>query len=155
MHVIAAKAVALGEALTPEFREYQHNIVVNSKYLADSLLARGFKLVTGGTDNHLSVLNLTSKGINGKQLQLALDRAGITANRNAIPFDTLSPALTSGLRLGTAAVTTRGFGTAEMALIADWIDRVASDVDNEEAIAQVRDEITELCRRIPLYPGMF
>ena len=91
----------------------------------------------------------------GKQLQLALDRAGITANRNAIPFDTLSPALTSGLRLGTAAATTRGFGLDEMAKIADWIDRVAADVEDDEAIAKVRAEITELCRAIPLYPDMY
>ena len=155
MHVIAAKAVALGEALRPEFKAYQHKLVENCKFLAEKLLERGFRLVTGGTDNHLILVDLTNKGINGKQLQLALDRAGITANRNAIPFDTLSPALTSGLRLGTAAATTRGFGLDEMAKIADWIDRVAADVEDDEAIARVRAEITELCRAIPLYPDMY
>ena len=106
-------------------------------------------------DNHLILVDLTNKGINGKQLRLALDRAEITANRNAIPFDTLSPALTSGLRLGTAAATTRGFGLDEMAKIADRIDRVAADVENDGAIAGVRAEITELCRAIPLYPDMY
>ena len=155
MHVIAAKAVALGEALRPEFKAYQHKLVENCKFLAEKLLERGFRLVTGGTDNHLILVDLTNKGINGKQLQLALDRAGITANRNAIPFDTLSPALTSGLRLGTAAATTRGFGLDEMAKIADWIDRVAADVEDDEVIAEVRAEITELCRAIPLYPDMY
>lgn len=155
MHIIAAKAVALGEALKPEFKVYQHKIVENSKYLAEKLREKGFHLVTGGTDNHLILINLTNRGINGKQLQVALDRAGITANRNAVPFDTLSPALTSGLRLGTPAVTTRGFGLDEMAKIADWIDRVSRDVEGEETIAKVRAEITELCNAKPLYPGMY
>ncbi len=154
MHVIAAKAVAFAEALKPEFKAYQHEIVLNSRALADHLLEKGFRLVSGGTDNHLILVDLTNKGVTGKQAQIALDVAGITANKNSIPFEKLSPMVTSGIRLGTAAVTTRGFGRGEMAKIADWIDRVISHVDDESAIKAVRAEITELCKAKPLYPGM-
>ncbi len=154
MHVIAAKAVAFAEALKPEFKAYQHEIVLNSRALADHLLEKGFRLVSGGTDNHLILVDLTNKGVTGKQAQIALDVAGITANKNSIPFEKLSPMVTSGIRLGTAAVTTRGFGRGEMAKIADWIDRVISHVDDEGIIKSVRAEITELCKAKPLYPGM-
>ncbi len=152
MHVIAAKAVAFAEALKPEFKAYQHEIVLNSRALAAHLLEKGFRLVSGGTDNHLILVDLTNKGVTGKQAQIALDAAGITANKNSIPFEKLSPTVTSGIRLGTAAVTTRGFGRPEMAKIADWIDRVISHIDDESVIKSVRAEITELCEAKPLYP---
>ncbi len=154
MHVIAAKAVAFAEALKPEFKAYQHEIVLNCSALATHLLEKGFRLVSGGTDNHLILVDLTNKGVTGKQAQIALDVAGITANKNSIPFEKLSPMVTSGIRLGTAAVTTRGFGRPEMAKIADWIDRVISHIDDEAVIKSVRAEITELCKAKPLYPGM-
>lgn len=155
MHVIAAKAVAFAEALKPEFKAYQREIVRNSKYLAEKMLEKGFRLVSGGTDNHLILVDLTSRGVTGKQAQLALDIAGITVNRNTIPFETLSPMVTSGIRIGTAAATTRGFGREEMAKIAGWIDRVISHIDDEAAIKQVRAEITELCAAKPLYPELY
>lgn len=155
MHIIAAKAVALAEAMKPEFKTYQENLVDNCKFLADKMMEKGFRLVSGGTDNHLILVDLTNKGINGKQAQLALDKAGITVNRNTIPFETLSPMITSGIRIGTAAATTRGFGHNEMAQIADWIERVCANVENEAEIQKVRGEITELCKAMPLYPGLY
>jgi len=155
MHIIAAKAVAFAEALKPEFKTYQHEIVSNAKYLAAKLAEKGFRLVSGGTDNHMMLVDLTGKGVTGKQAQEALDRAGITVNRNSIPFEKLSPMVTSGIRIGTPAATTRGFGHAEMAQIADWIERVVDHISDEAAIAGVRAEITELCRAKPLYPGLY
>ena len=155
MHVIAAKAVAFGEALRPEFKTYQKAIVANCKRLAEGLLVRGFRLVSGGTDNHLLLLDLTNKGVTGKEAQIALDRAGITANKNTIPFETKSPMVTSGVRMGTAAVTTRGFGLEEMDRIAGWIDRVIAHTGDEEELTKVRAEITELCASKPLYPGLY
>ena len=155
MHVIAAKAVAFGEALKPEFKAYQEAIVANCKRLASGLLARGFRLVSGGTDNHLLLLDLTNKGVTGKDAQIALDRAGITANKNTIPFETKSPMVTSGVRMGTSAVTTRGFGLEEMDRIAGWIDRVIAHIADEEELKKVRAEITELCTSKPLYPGLY
>jgi len=155
MHIIAAKAVAFAEALKPEFKTYQHEIVSNAKFLAEKLSEKGFRLVSGGTDNHLMLVDLTSKGVTGKEAQIALDRAGITVNRNSIPFEKLSPMVTSGIRIGTPAATTRGFGHAEMAMIADWIDRVVAHINDDATIAKVRAEITELCRAKPLYPGMY
>jgi glycine hydroxymethyltransferase len=155
MHIIAAKAVAFAEALKPEFKTYQHEIVSNAKFLAEKLTEEGFRLVSGGTDNHMMLVDLTSKGVTGKAAQEALDRAGITVNRNSIPFEKLSPMVTSGIRIGTPAATTRGFGHAEMELIAGWIDRVIAHIDDEATIKQVRAEITELCRAKPLYPGLY
>jgi len=155
MHIIAAKAVAFAEALKPEFKTYQHEIVSNAKFLAENLSEKGFRLFSGGTDNHLMLVDLTSKGVTGKEAQIALDRAGITVNRNSIPFEKLSPMVTSGIRIGTPAATTRGFGHAEMAMIADWIDRVVAHINDDATIARVRAEITELCRAKPLYPGMY
>ena len=155
MHIIAAKAVALAEALKPEFKTYQHEIVSNAKFLAEKLSEKGFRLVSGGTDNHLMLVDLTSKGVTGKEAQIALDRAGITVNRNSIPFEKLSPMVTSGIRIGTPAATTRGFGHDEMSMIADWIDRVVAHINDDATIAKVRAEITELCRAKPLYPGMY
>ena len=155
MHIIAGKAVAFAEALKPEFKDYQRTTVDNAAFLAEKLLERGFRLVSGGTDNHLILVDLTSRGVTGKDAQLALDRAGITVNRNSIPFETRGPGVASGIRLGTPAVTTRGFGREEMARIAEWIDRVTSKIGDEDEIARVRGEVTELCRAKPLYPGLY
>ena len=150
MHIIAAKAVCFGEALTPEFREYQHKIVKNAKVLADALLEEGFDLVTGGTDNHLMLVDLRPMKITGKEFEKRLDEVHITVNKNAIPNDPEKPFVTSGVRVGTPAVTTRGFGEAEMKQIAHWFKLVATDF--EANADTVRAEVAELCRRFPLYP---
>jgi glycine hydroxymethyltransferase len=151
MHVIAAKAVAFREAQTPEWRAYQGQIIRNARALADAMLARGFRLVSGGTDTHLLLVDLTGKGVTGKDAQEALDRAWITINKNGIPFDTKGPTITSGIRLGTPAVTTRGMGEAEMAQIATLIDRVLTNLGNSSVEAAVRGEVQELTGRFPLY----
>jgi len=152
MHVIAAKAVAFREALTPAWRAYQQQIVTNAKALADAMQARGFRLVSGGTDTHLLLVDLSSRGITGKDAQEALDRAWITVNKNTIPFETKSPMVTSGIRLGTPAVTTRGMKEPEMAEIARLIDRALSDLGSGSVEAAVRGEVQELTARFPLYP---
>ncbi len=152
MHVIAAKAVAFKEALAPEWRAYQRQVVRNAQALAAALLARGYRLVTGGTDTHLLLVDLTSRGITGKDAQEALDRAWITVNKNTIPFETRSPMVTSGIRLGTPAVTTRGMQEPEMEQIAGLIDRVLSHPGSAAVEAQVRGEVQELTGRFPLYP---
>ena len=151
MHVIAAKAVAFREAQAPEWRDYQGRIVRNARALADAMLARGFRLVSGGTDTHLLLVDLTGKGVTGKDAQEALDRAWITVNKNGIPFDTKGPMVTSGIRLGTPAVTTRGMGEAEMGQIATLIDRVLTNLGNSSVEAAVRSEVQELTGRFPLY----
>ena len=149
MHIIAAKAVALGEALTPEFKEYQQNIVKNAATLAEALKAEGFDIVSDGTDNHLILLDLRSMGITGKDLEHKLDEVHITANKNAIPDDPESPFVTSGIRLGTPAVTSRGFGEAEMKQIAHWIKLVATDFEaNKDRISA---EVQALCEKFPIY----
>ena len=152
MHVIAAKAVALKEALTPEWRAYQQQIVKNARALADALLARGLRLVTGGTDTHLLLLDVSTRNVTGKDAQEALDRAWITVNKNTIPFETKSPMVTSGIRLGTPAVTTRGMKEPEMAVIADLVDRVLSKLGDEGVEAKVRGDVQALTSRFPLYP---
>ncbi|HET9491155.1 MAG TPA: serine hydroxymethyltransferase [Methylomirabilota bacterium] len=152
MHVIAAKAVAFREALTPEWPAYQQQVVRNAAALAEALLARGYRLVSGGTDTHLLLVDLTDRKITGKDAQEALDRAWITANKNTVPFDTRSPMVTSGIRLGTPAVTTRGMREAEMARIAELIDRVLTNLGVPAVEAQVRGEVQELTSRFPLYP---
>jgi glycine hydroxymethyltransferase len=152
MHVIAAKAVAFKEALSPAFRTYQEQIVKNAKALAAGLLTRGYRLVTGGTDTHLILLDLGNRGITGKDAQDALDRAAITVNKNTIPFDTRSPMVTSGIRLGTPAVTTRGMKEAEMDLVAALIDRVLTHLGDAGTEARVRHEVRELTNRFALYP---
>jgi glycine hydroxymethyltransferase len=152
MHVIAAKAVALREALTPEWRAYQQQIVRNAKALADALLARGHRLVTGGTDTHLLLLDLSPRNLTGKDAQEALDRAWITVNKNTIPYETRSPMVTSGIRIGTPAVTTRGMREPEMAVIAELIDRVLASPGASPVEARVRGEVQELTGRFPLYP---
>ena len=152
MHVIAAKAVAFREAQTPEWRVYQGQVVRNARALADAMLARGYRLVSGGTDTHLLLVDLTGKGLTGKDAQEALDRAWITVNKNGIPFDTKGPMVTSGVRIGTPAVTTRGMGEAEMGQIAALIDRVLINLGNGSVEAAVRSEVQELTNRFPLYP---
>ena len=152
MHVIAGKAVALREALTPEWKAYQRQIVANARALAEALLARGFRLVTGGTDTHLLLVDLTSRTVTGKDAQEALDRAWITVNKNTIPFESRSPMVTSGIRLGTPAVTTRGMREGEMGIIAGLIDRVLSDLGSSSVEAAVRGEVQALTSRFPLYP---
>ncbi len=152
MHVIAAKAVAFREAQTPEWRSYQGQIVRNARALADALLARGYRLVSGGTDTHLLLVDLTAKGITGKEAQEALDRAWITVNKNGIPFDTKGPMVTSGVRIGTPAVTTRGMAETEMVQIAILMDRVLTNIGNGSVEAAVRGEVQELTSRFPLYP---
>jgi glycine hydroxymethyltransferase len=152
MHVIAAKAVAFREAQTPAWRAYQAQIVKNAKALAEAMLARGFRLVSGGTDTHLLLVDLTPKGVTGKDAQEALDRAWITTNKNGIPFDTKGPMVTSGIRLGTPAVTTRGMKEAEMAPIAGFIDRVLTKLGDAATEGAVRAEVQELTSRFPLYP---
>ena len=149
MHIIAAKAVALGEALTPEFKEYQQNIVKNAATLADALKAEGFDIVSDGTDNHLILLDLRSMGITGKDLEHKLDEVHITANKNAIPHDPESPFVTSGIRLGTPAVTSRGFGEAEMRQIARWIKEVATEF--EASKDRISAEVQALCDKFPIY----
>jgi len=151
MHVIAAKAVAFREALQPAWREYQRQIVKNAKALAEALLARGFRLVSGGTDTHLMLLDLSARNITGKDAQEALDRAWITVNKNTIPFETKSPMVTSGIRVGTPAVTTRGMKEPEMAQIAALIDRTLSSLGDGSVEARVRDEVQALTSRFPLY----
>ncbi|HSL49737.1 MAG TPA: serine hydroxymethyltransferase [Candidatus Deferrimicrobiaceae bacterium] len=152
MHVIAAKAVAFREAQTPEWRAYQAQIVKNAKAFAEALLARGFRLVSGGTDTHLLLVDLTSRNVTGKDAQETLDRAWITVNKNGIPFDTKGPMITSGIRVGTPAVTTRGMKEPEMARIAELIDRVLSRPGDGGVEAAVRTQVQELTAQFPLYP---
>jgi glycine hydroxymethyltransferase len=152
MHVIAAKAVAFREAQTQEWRAYQAQIVKNAKAFAEAMLARGFRLVSGGTDTHLLLVDLTSRNVTGKDAQETLDRAWITVNKNGIPFDTKGPMVTSGIRIGTPAVTTRGMKEPEMALIAELIDRALSRPGDGAVEATVRSQVQELTSRFPLYP---
>ncbi|HEU4457155.1 MAG TPA: serine hydroxymethyltransferase [Longimicrobium sp.] len=151
MHVIAAKAVAFGEALRPEFGDYSRRVIENARALGEALAERGFTLVSGGTDNHLLLVDLRSKGVTGKVAEKSLDRAGITVNKNTVPGETESPFVTSGIRIGTPALTTRGLGTDEMRTIAELIDRVIAKADDEGVAEQVRGEVRELCDRFPLY----
>ncbi len=151
VHVIAAKAVALKEALSEDFREYQQRVIRNARRLAQELIQRGFKLVSGGTDNHLMLIDLTDMGITGKDAEEALDAAGITVNKNSIPFDTKPPAVTSGIRIGTPCVTTRGMNEEEMVEIADIITAVLKNIGNSSAIEKVKERVKALCRRFPLY----
>ena len=151
MHVIAAKAVCLKEAMTPEFREYQLQVVANATTMATGFQERGYKVVSGGTDNHLFLLDLIDKKITGKAADAALDRANITVNKNAVPNDPRSPFVTSGLRLGTPAVTRRGFGGAECGTLTDWICDVLEDIKNDNMIGSVRVKVLELCRQFPVY----
>jgi glycine hydroxymethyltransferase len=154
MHIIAAKAVCLKEAASSSFRAYQQQVVKNASRLAAGLAAAGFRLVSGGTDNHLMLVDVFSRGLTGKVAEAALGRAGITVNKNAIPFDKNPPMVASGVRLGTPAVTTRGMGEGEMDTIAGLIDRVLSAPDQETTLNEVHAEVRALCQRFPLYPEL-
>ncbi|HDR05968.1 MAG TPA: serine hydroxymethyltransferase [Candidatus Marinimicrobia bacterium] len=151
MHTIAAKAVAFREALQPSFREYCAQIIANAKILAEELITRDYLLVSGGTDNHLILVDLRNKDISGKKAEKALEEAGITVNKNMVPFDTRSPFITSGIRIGTAALTSRGFKGSEMKIIASLIDRAISNENNESALKNIRQEVYELSEKFPLY----
>ncbi len=151
VHVIAAKAVAFKEALSKEFKDYQQRVINNAKRLAEELTRRGFRIISGGTDNHLMLVDLITKGITGKEAEEALDKAGITVNKNAIPYDERPPAVTSGMRLGTPSVTTRGMGEAEMANIADIIDEVLKNHASEEKLRGLKQRAENICKRFPIY----
>ncbi|EFK05593.1 glycine hydroxymethyltransferase, partial [delta proteobacterium NaphS2] len=152
MHIIAAKAVAFEEALRPDFKTYQKQVIHNARVLAEALMDYGFDLVTGGTDNHLILVDLTGKGITGLDAERALGQAGIVANKNAIPFDTKGPKITSGVRLGTPALTTRGMKTEEMRVIAGLINDILISPSNESVIERVHDAVMEICHAFPVYP---
>lgn len=151
MHVIAAKAVAFKEALEPEFKHYQQNVLNNAKEMSNTLIARGYKIVSNGTDNHLMLVDLIDKEITGKEADLALGRAHITVNKNTVPNDPRSPFVTSGLRLGTPAVTTRGFMAKEIALLSNWIADILDAVHDESRIVSVREKVLQLCHEFPVY----
>jgi glycine hydroxymethyltransferase len=153
MHVIAAKAVALKEAMQPEFREYQEKVVENARGMAERFKKRGLSIVSGGTDNHLMLVDLIQKGITGKAADAALGKAHITVNKNAVPNDPQSPFVTSGIRIGTPAVTTRGFSLNDCENLADWICDVLDDLENETVINRVQGQVAEICKRLPVYPG--
>jgi glycine hydroxymethyltransferase len=151
MHVIAAKAVALKEALEPAFRAYSRQVITNARAMAAVFVTRGYKVVSGGTDNHLFLVDLIGHGVTGKDADAALGRANITVNKNAVPNDPRSPFVTSGLRMGTPAITTRGFGAAEVEMLTAWIADLLGDIADESRIRRVRGEVVELCRRFPVY----
>lgn len=151
MHVIAAKAVAFAEALQPEFKQYQQQVIVNAKTMAKGLQERGYKIVSGGTENHLMLVDLIDKNITGKEADSVLGHANITVNKNTVPNDPRSPFVTSGLRLGTPAITTRGFKELEVALLTSWIADVLDDVNNEVTLARVKAQVIQLCHEFPVY----
>ncbi len=151
MHVIAAKAVAFSEALKPSFKEYQEQVVKNAKVFAEVLAEGGLRIVSGGTDSHMFLVDLRPLNVTGKDAQINLEKAGITANKNTIPYDPAKPMIASGIRIGTPAITTRGMKEGEVRKIANWIIKVLKNINNEEIIAQVKKEVTELCRQFPVY----
>ena len=151
MHVIAGKAVAFKEAMEPSFKEYQQQVLDNAKAMVEVFQSRGFKIVSGGTDNHLFLLDLIDKDVTGKDADAALGRANITVNKNSVPNDPRSPFVTSGLRIGTPAMTTRGFGTDETKELTGWICDVLENINDESVIAEVKQKVIELCQRFPLY----
>ena len=151
MHIIAAKAVAFGEALRPEFKQYSKSIVNNAKAMADEFLKLGYELVSGGTDTHVLLIDLTNKNITGKHAETILGKAGITLNKNMVPFDTKSPFVTSGIRVGTPAITTRGMGESEMRQIVNWMDKAISEPENEELFSSILKKVNDLCKNYPIY----
>jgi len=151
MHVIAAKAVAFGEALRPEFKQYSQSIVNNAKAMADEFLKLGYDLVSGGTDTHVLLIDLTNKNITGKHAENTLGKAGITLNKNMVPFDARSPFVTSGIRVGTPAITTRGMGESEMRQIVNWMDKAINDPENEKLLSNILLEVNDLCSNFPIY----
>ena len=153
-HVIAAKAVAFGEILTEEFTVYAQQIINNARAMAKAFVKRGYNLISNGTDNHLMLIDLRNKNLTGKKAQETLDKAHITLNKNAVPFDDKSPFVTSGIRIGTPAVTTRGMKEEHMEPIVEMIDRVLSDIENEKQIKEVKDQVRQYMRQFPLYPEL-
>lgn len=151
MHIIMAKAVAFGEILQDSFKTYVEQVAKNAKVLADSLISKDFKIVSGGTSNHLVLVNLTNKNISGKKAEIALEKAGITVNKNMVPFDTKSPFVTSGIRIGTAAATTRGMKESQMEIIAELINKAVINSENDEALTKIKSEVKALCSGFPLY----
>lgn len=151
MHVIAAKAVAFKEALEPEFKNYQHQVVINARAMAETIIDRGYRIVSGGTDNHLMLVDLIEQGITGKDAEAALGQANITVNKNSVPNDPKSPFVTSGIRIGTPAITTRGFTEQDSRDLAGWMCDILDDIHGEEAISKTRQKVLELCRKRPVY----
>jgi glycine hydroxymethyltransferase len=154
MHVIAAKAVAFGECLTDEFDEYTKQVIRNAQAMADELMKLDYNIVSGGTENHLMLIDLRNKNVTGKAAELALDASGITCNKNAVPYDTQPPLVTSGIRLGAAAMTSRGFKEDDMRHIARLIDRVITNVGKEDVYGAVKSDVKHFCRQFPLYPSL-
>lgn len=154
MHVIAAKAIAFKEAMTEEFKDYARQTILNARVLAEELMREGFKVISGGTDSHIVLVDLRNFNLTGKQVEEALGRANITVNKNAVPFDPQKPTITSGIRIGTPALTTRGMKEEEMKLIAGFIARIVKNIDSEQVINQIKEEVRELCERYPLYPEL-
>tara|TARA_B100001029_G_scaffold54866_1_gene44173 strand:- start:232 stop:1551 length:1320 start_codon:yes stop_codon:yes gene_type:complete len=151
MHIIAAKALAFREALDPSFKVYAQNIIDNSKAMANELLSKDYKLISGGTDTHVILIDLTNKNVTGKSAEKALEKAGITVNKNMVPFDERSPFITSGIRIGSPAITTRGMGVDEMIKIVDFIDEVIKDIENDDVINNVKSKVKSLCKSFPIY----
>ena len=151
MHIIAAKALAFGEALDPSFKVYAQNIIDNAKTMSNELLSKDYRLISGGTDTHVILIDLTNKNVTGKSAEKALEKAGITVNKNMIPFDKRSPFITSGIRIGTPAITTRGMSSDEMTLIVQLIDDIINDIDNEDKINKTRSTVSSLCKSFPIY----
>ena len=152
-HVIAAKAVAFGEALMPEYKSYCKQVICNANAMAEAFVARGYDIVSGGTDNHMMLIDLRNKSVTGKQADAALGQAHITVNKNMVPFDTQSPFVTSGIRVGTPAITTRGLMESDMEQLVDWIDAVIGSHENEAAIARVAEQVRARMRGLPLFVG--
>jgi len=151
MHIIAAKALAFREALDPSFKVYAQNIIDNSKAMANKLLSKDYKLISGGTDTHVILIDLTNKNVTGKSAEKALEKAGVTVNKNMVPFDERSPFITSGIRIGSPAITTRGMGADEMIKIVDFIDEVIKDIENDDVINNVKSKVKSLCKSFPIY----
>ncbi len=155
MHIISAKAVAFGEALDPSFKHYSSQIIKNAKCIAEEMMKRKYNVISGGTDTHLVLIDLTKKDVSGKQAEQSLEKAGITINKNMVPFDKRSPFVTSGIRIGTSAITTRGMKTDQMKIIAEMIDTIVNNHDDEKKINNVRDKVRELSSDFPLYQELF
>ena len=154
MHIIMSKAVAFGEVLQDSFKTYAEQIIKNAQTLASTLLDMEYEVVSGGTDNHLMLVDLTNRDISGKKAERALETAGITVNKNMVPFDKRSPFVTSGIRIGTPAMTTRGMKENEMKQIASWIDTAINNNDDENILSGIRSDVEELCSKFPLYPEL-
>ena len=151
MHIIAAKAIAFNEALQPDFKVYAQQVIDNAKAMSQALLSKNYKLISGGTDTHVVLIDLTNKNISGKVAEKTLERAGITVNKNMVPFDKKSPFVTSGIRIGSPAITTRGMGEGEMVQIINLIDKIINNVEDESIIKKVKTEVQTLCSLFPLY----